>query len=177
MKTLEQIGIHEIKEHIIRNWMTHDGMWFFHCLQAHGIEEANRLNRAAIRSLSAMEIRRALVLFGLDSQPIDTFGRVREVIDAAFTVSCGDFMGFSYTFPRHNVLSWEFADKACFAYRGMRRMGVVDRYECGVLYRVCCWLDHAGVSYEASRDITGCLMHTHGSCSGEIRFGFAEPGA
>ena len=33
MKTLEQIGIDNLKEHLIKNWMTHDGMWFFHCLQ------------------------------------------------------------------------------------------------------------------------------------------------
>ncbi|HQI82153.1 MAG TPA: hypothetical protein PLR71_11425, partial [Deltaproteobacteria bacterium] len=134
-------------------------------------------NKAAIRSLSAMEIKRALVLFGLDAQSIESFEQVRKVIDAAFLVSCGDFMGFSYTFPRHNVLRWEFADKACFAYRGMQRMGVVDRYECGVLYRVCCWLDHVGVRYAASRDITGCLMDETGTCSGELRFQFAEPGA
>lgn len=177
MKTLDQIGIHGIKEHIIKNWMTHDGMWFFHCMQAHGIEEANRLNKAAIRALAAIEIKRAIDLFGIDGERIDTFERMKEMIHAAFLVSCGDFMGFSYTFPRHNVLRWEFADKSCFAYRGMQRMNVIERYECGVLYRVLCWLEHAGVTHEPPQEIKGCLMHTRGSCSGEIGFLFPPPGA
>jgi hypothetical protein len=176
MKPLEQIGIHDIKEHIIRNWMTHDGMWFYHCLEAHGIEEANRLNKAAIRTLAAIEIRRAIDLFGIDAGRINTFEGMKETVDAAFSVSCGEFMGFSYTFPMHNVLRWEFADKACFAYRGMQRMHVIDRYECGVLYRVLCWLDHAGIRYEVPREIKHCLMHECGSCAGEIRFLFPETG-
>ena len=43
VKTIEQIGAGVLKEHILKNWMTHDAMWFLHCLQACGIEETNRL--------------------------------------------------------------------------------------------------------------------------------------
>ncbi len=170
MKTLEQIGINGIKEHILKNWMTHDGMWFFHCLQAHGIKEANRINRAAIRSLAAIEFDRARRLFGIQEQPVETFEQLKEVIHAAFSVSRGDFMNFTYSFPEKNVLHWEFAHQACFAYNGMKRMGVIDQYECGVLYRVLCWLEHAGVEYEAPQDALGCMMNRTGTCSGEVRF-------
>jgi hypothetical protein len=172
MKTLEQIGTHALREHIIKNWMTHDGMWFFHCLQAHGIEDANRINKAAIRSLAALELKRARSLFGLNTQSVDTFDDLKEIIDAAFSVSKGDFMRFAYTFPEKNVLHWEWAGPDCFAYQGMRRMGVIDRYECGVLFRVLCWLESAGVNYGLDSELKGCLMHTEGSCAGEIRFLF-----
>ena len=170
MKTIEQIGTSALKEHILKNWMTHDAMWFLHCLQACGIEEANRINKAAIRSLAAIELRRARELFGLDKDTIETFEGLKEVIDAAFSVSKGDFMKFTYSFPEKNVLRWKWAGTDCFAYQGMQRLGVIDRYECGVLFRVLCWIESAGVKYTMAADMNGCLMHTKGECSGEVRF-------
>ncbi len=136
MKTLEQIGVLPLKEHIIKNWMTHDAMWFFHCLQSHGIQEANRLNKAAIKSLAAVELKRACSLFGIDKEGIDTFDKLKDAINAVFSVSKGDFMRFTYHFPENNILRWEWAGQDCFAYSGMQRLGVIDNYECGVLYRV-----------------------------------------
>ncbi|MGC9325905.1 MAG: DUF6125 family protein [Desulfomonilia bacterium] len=170
MKTLEQIGLNVLREHLIKNWMTHDGMWFFHCVQAIGIEETNRINKAAIRSLAAIEIKRALKLFAIDMESITTFEALKSMIDAAFSVSKGDFMRFTYTFPEKNVMHWEWPGKDCFAYQGMQRLGILDRYECGVLYRVQCWIENLGVHYSISPEIKGCLMHTSGRCSGDVRF-------
>jgi len=168
MKTLEQIGIDNLKEHLIKNWMTHDGMWFFHCLQSCGIGEANRINKAAIRSLAAIEFKRAMQLFGMTRT--DTSEALRDAIDAAFAVSKGDFMKFTYTFPEKNLLRWEWQGNTCFAYQGMQRMGVIDRYQCGVLYRVLCWIESAGAGYALNPEFEGCLMHTQGRCAGEVRF-------
>lgn len=170
MKTIELIGIHDLKEYLIKNWMTHDGMWFYHCLQSYGIEEANRLNKAAIKSLSAFEFKRAMQLFGISRT--DTFEALRDAIDAAFAVSKGDFMSFTYTFPEKNLLRWEWPENNCFAYQGLQRMGAIDRYQCGVLYRVQCWIENAGAEYAVSPEIGGCLMHTQGRCVGEVRFFF-----
>jgi hypothetical protein len=55
MKTLKKS---ELKEILIKNWMTHDAMWLYHCLQECGIERTNKINKAAIRSMAAIEIRR-----------------------------------------------------------------------------------------------------------------------
>jgi len=33
----------ELKELLIKCWMSHDGMWFYHCLQKFGIEQANEI--------------------------------------------------------------------------------------------------------------------------------------
>ena len=172
MKTLEQIGVRAIKEHIIKNWMTHDAMWFFHCLQSHGIQEANRLNKAAIKSLAAVELKRACGLFGIDKGGIDTFDKLKDAINAVFSVSKGDFMRFTYDFPEKNILRWEWADRDCFAYTSMQRLGVIERYECGVLYRVLCWIESMGVECSVPAGLDGCLMHTSGRCSGEVRFFF-----
>ena len=52
-------------------------------------------------------------------------------------------MGLDYSFPSENVLHSEMIK--CFAHAGMTRLGVIDRYECGVIYRVACWFDNLGI--------------------------------
>ena len=48
----------ELIDLLNRCWMSHDGMWFYHCLQEFGIEKANNLNKSAIQSLAPLEIER-----------------------------------------------------------------------------------------------------------------------
>ncbi len=56
-------------------WMTYDGMWFFHCLEKLGIQQTNRLNKAAIRSLAPIEMKRLQKAFGLDR--MDGFEQIK----------------------------------------------------------------------------------------------------
>jgi hypothetical protein len=172
MKTIEEIGVKALKEHLIKNWMTHDAMWFYQCLQAFGIEEANRLNKAAIKSLAAIEIKRAWKILGIEKERVDTFEELKQIIDGAFALSVGDFMRGTYHFPEKNILRWEWAKGECFAYKGMQRLGVIDRYECGVTFRVLCWIESTGVRFLVSPEPKGCQMHTEGKCTGEVRFFF-----
>ncbi len=163
MRSIDQA---ELKELLIKCWMTHDGMWFYHCFQEFGIEAANRMNRAAIRSLAAVEIERIRKAFSIGE--VSTFEDLKEVVYAAFGVATGDFMGFLYSFPSENLLHWEM--ERCFAYDGIKRIGAIERYDCGVIYRVACWFDHLGIEYELSPRWQGCLMHSTGQCSGDFRF-------
>jgi hypothetical protein len=172
LKTIDQIDAHALKEHLLKNWMTHDAVWFLQVFQTYGIETANRLNKSAIQALAGFEIQRARQLLGLNQTPITAFAELRMFIDGAFRLSTGDFMGFVYHWPEENVLHWEFKGGNCFAYKGMRRLGVADRYECGVLYRVQAWLDHIGVRHETSPKIEGCLQHSMGICAGDMRIFF-----
>ncbi len=172
MKTIDQIDIHVLKEHLIKNWMTHDGMWFYHVYQKYGIGAANELNKAAIKALAAFETQRARQLLGIGQEPITNFNQLVEYLNASFRLSTAEFMGFTYQFPRENVIQWYFNNGECFAYKGMRRLGVADSYECGVIYRVLAWLETAGISYEVSPKVTGCLQHSTGKCAGEIRLFF-----
>ena len=45
MRTAKDIQQKEIVDLLNKCWMTHDGMWFFHCLQENGIEITNRINK------------------------------------------------------------------------------------------------------------------------------------
>jgi hypothetical protein len=168
MTPVESLGKKEIIDLLNKCWMTHDGMWFYHCVQEFGIEKANRLNKAAIRSLAPIEVGRIRKALGMDKGPIETCAGLRELLAGAFELAAPDFMGATMSFPRENVLHWEFAPGNCFAYKGMKRMGVIDRYECGVMYRVACWIDSLGIRYDVQPDIGPCLMLAIGTCSGDF---------
>ena len=160
----------ELQELLLKCWMSHDGAWFCHCLQEFGIEAANRLNKAALRSLSQAEIPRITKALGIEIGQAPTFESLKQTIDGAFSIVKGDFMGAEYSFPADNVMSW--TTNRCFAYEGMKRMGVIDRYECGLLYRVGCWIEVLGVAYEIDPPISGCLINEQGFCAGSVRFKF-----
>jgi len=163
---MRDIGKGELKELLLKCWMTHDGMWFYHTLVDSGIEKANQINKAAIKSLAALEIERIRKAFGIGE--IRTFRDIKTMCDAGFGVLTDAFMGFTYDFPSEDVLRWEMSK--CFAHAGMTRLGVIDRYECGVIHRVGCWFDSLGIAYTLTPQIHGCIMHSSGACRGEFRF-------
>jgi hypothetical protein len=173
MRRVDEIGMDELKELLIKNWMTHDGMWFYQCVLALGIEQTNRLNKGAIKALAEIETNRAKKILGIEKDRIDTFEELRDFLYGAFGLSVGDFMSGTFSFPEQDMMRWEVGDQGCFAYRGMKRMGVIDRYQCGVLYRVLCWIENLGVRYSVSPEISGCLFHSNGKCAGDVKFSFS----
>jgi hypothetical protein len=54
----------------------------------------------------------------------------------------------------------------------MKRLGALEGYECGVIYRLECWLEALGLSYEVSPRSVRCRMLEQETCAGEfiIRF-------
>ena len=77
MRKAENIQQKETVDLLNKCWMTHDGMWFFHCLQELGIEATNKINKSAIKSLSSIEIAR--VRKTLDCiNPIEDFDEFKD---------------------------------------------------------------------------------------------------
>jgi hypothetical protein len=165
---LRALKKNELKEILIKNWMTHDAMWFFHCYQECGIDRTNKINKAAIRSMAAIEIRRIKKAVGMDK--VETFEDLKSLVDSAFDTLTGDFMDFTYSFPSANVLHGEW--KNCFAYDGIKRLGIIDRYQCGILERIYGWFDGLGIKYSVAPQVEGCMMHTDGKCFRDITFNF-----
>jgi hypothetical protein len=164
------LGKHELKELLNKNWMTHDAMWFRNCLQEFGIEKTNQLNKAAIRDMSAMEIKRIQKAVG--AAQINTFDEFKRFFDIAMEIATGKFMKYKYSMPAKNWLHGEW--ESCFAYEGMKALGVSDRYECGLLFRINTWLTTLGIKYEIEPKLTGCMMHTAGKCVWDYRFFFEK---
>jgi hypothetical protein len=63
-----------------------------------------------------------------------------------------------------DLLNWE-----CFAYKGMKQIGLIDGYRCGVMYRIECWLEALGIKYSIDPKIDKCMMHEKGACLGDIK--------
>ena len=172
MKSLAEITKEELIDLENRCWMTHDGMWFFVCLSDFGIEQANKLNKSAIRGLAPFEIGRTKKAIGYKKEKMESFQEFKDYFTIAKTLFIPPFMNATMSFPKENVMHWEFEPGQCFAYKGIKRIGAIDQYECGVIYRIECWLNCLGIKYKTIPKVDKCLMHTHGECAGEIEMFF-----
>jgi hypothetical protein len=168
MADFAPLQINELKELLNKNWMTHDAMWFYHCLQEFGIEKTNRINQAAIRDMAAIEIKRIHKAVG--AAPINTFDEFKIFFDQAMEIATGKFMKYKYNAPAKNLIHAEW--ESCFAYDGMKALGVSDRYECGIMLRINTWLTTLGIECDLEPKVSGCMMHTDGKCSWDYRFFF-----
>ncbi|MEK6655364.1 MAG: DUF6125 family protein [Thermodesulfobacteriota bacterium] len=169
----DKLSKEEIVDLLDRCWMTHDGMWFYHCLREFGIGKANQLNKSAIRALAPMEIARIKKALGVEKERIENFQEFKDFFRSAASLFIPPFMNASMSFPRENVLHWEFEPKNCFAYKGIKRIGAIDGYECGVIYRLACWFDSLGLQYRVTPPVERCLMLSGDTCSGDFEIIFS----
>ena len=172
MKSADAIRRDELRDYLSKGWLTHDGMWFMSAYQALGIEKTNELNLAAIRALAPVEMKRAKKTLGLEEGPIRNPEVLKEfMVQALHLTMPREIMDVLHvSSPEDCIFGWEWEDGKCFAYQGMVMLGIPDRYRCGVIYRIECWLDALGVEYEIDPKIERCIMHQSGSCRGGIRF-------
>jgi hypothetical protein len=160
----------ELKELLNKCWMTHDGMWFYHCLLECGIEKTNKINRAAVKALAAVEIKRVKKAAGVDK--LETFGEFWDFFQVAMAILTGDFMKYSFVSQEMNHIHYTWHQ--CFAHDGIKALGVIDKYECGIMDRVESWFDCMGIKYEVEPKVIGCMMHTEGKCYRDYTFFFEK---
>ncbi len=56
----------------------------------------------------------------------------------------------------------------------MKKYGMIDQYQCGIMDRVEGWFDGLGIPYTVTPKVDGCMMHTEGRCYRDYRFEFTE---
>ena len=171
MSSSTELDKTDIIDLLNRCWMTHDGMWFYHCLKEFGIAKANEMNKSAIRSLAPLEIDRIKKALGIEKK-IENFQEFKDFFTVASQLFIPAFMNVTMTFPKENILHWEFVPGNCFAYKGIKRIGAIDQYECGVIYRLQCWFDSLGIKYDVKPRIGHCMMLDNGKCTGDFEFDF-----
>ena len=174
MSALTKIGKNEIRDLLGKGWLTHDGMWFYQAYLDLGIEKANKLNKAAIRSIAPIEINRVKQALEKGEKKIETFEELKDFLLDAFEIILpySVFRKFRFQASIKDLLHWEWESGECFAYKGMKRLGIIDEYRCGVIYRIDCWLEALGIKYIINPKIDKCIMHQKGACSGEIKILF-----
>lgn len=170
---LDQIEKEELRRLLLRNWMTHDAMWFMHSVNALGIEKTNELNRAAVRAMAAVEAERLVKVLGLPS--VSTHDEIRAFFDAAIALVIPDFIRFEWEWaPGNRAVRFEITK--CFAHEGVAALGVAERYECGIYERIYGWMEALRVRCEVTPDVVHCTMHHSGTCVRDVRLTFSEPG-
>ena len=171
MGVLDRIEKAEIRDLLGKGWLTHDGMWFYHTCRAFGIERTNALNKAAIKSLAPIEIERAKRVLGMDKESVDNFDELMGFLLATLELTLPDsvFKKFHFCSPSRDLIHWDWESGQCFAYKGMKQIGMIAGYHYGVIYRIECWLEALGVRYLMQTRIEGCLMNEKGICEGEIQ--------
>ena len=145
---LDRIDKSEIRDLLGKGWLTHDGMWFYHTYRELGIERANALNKEAIRSLAPVEMQRTKKVLGIHDEKIHTFDALREFMLDALELILPDstFRKIHFSSPSRGLLHWEWESGECFAYKGMKQIGIIDEYRCGVMYRIECWFESLGIT-------------------------------
>jgi len=168
---LNKIEKREIRDLLGKGWLTHDGMWFYHTYQELGIETANTLNKAAIRSLAPIEIKRVKKVLGIGGDKLGTFEELKDFMLEALEMILPNsvFEKFRFGASSKDLLHWEWESGECFAFKGMKQIGIIDGYRCGVMYRIECWLEALGIKYSIDPKIDKCMMHEKGACLGDIR--------
>lgn len=170
MKSLKILDFEDIKEILIKNWMSHDGMWFYHCAKECGIDKTNKINRSAVRSMAKVEIQRLKKALGIEK--IESFEEFKDFLKKVFSIVKAKFMDFNFEFPDKNVLI--FTMNKCFAYNGIKRMGYIEKYNCGIFERLEGWFDELDAQYETTPQINGCMMKERNICYRKFLFQFTN---
>jgi len=169
-ETAFRLSNHAMKDLLTKSWMTREARWFFSCYKEFGIEKTNKLNLSAIELLAAIETKRMLDALGMVGTVFDSTEKLDRFFRGAKAIAIPEWMDCSITITADNILHWRW--NRCFAYDGVKRLGAIDGYRCGVMHRIVSWLNVLNVCYEMRPAIRGCLMHETGECSGEIKFIF-----
>jgi hypothetical protein len=174
MRSLDEVSKSELRDLLGKGWLTHDGMWFYTVCRESGIEQANKLNKKAIKSMVPFEVQRLTQILDLQKTGMKSVDDVKDFLlcGMELILPASVLSSLHFSTPSANVIHWEWEKNECFAYKGMQRMGVIDSYECGVMYRIECWLDSLGLKFVATPQPGKCRMHEKGYCAGDYVFQF-----
>ncbi|MBU3917312.1 hypothetical protein KKA14_17400 [bacterium] len=170
MRTIESITKEELTVLLNKCWMTHDGMWFFNCLREYGIEAANKLNKSAIEFLAPLEVARLKKLFGAPEEFNSNFKEFKTFFNRIAKLFIPDFMGGEFKINDDHTMDMMMRPGECFAYKGIKRLGVIENYECGVFFRIECWMRTLGLEFETDKPSLRCLFHHEGQCQKQLKF-------
>ena len=109
MKRYEDIGKEQLHDLLAKGWLTHDGTWFLSAAGEFGIETANRLNKAAIRTLAPLEMQRCRMLLLEGARRL---AGVAEMIpfmlqSLLMIMPSSVSQRFRLTYPDSNSFRWE----------------------------------------------------------------------
>jgi hypothetical protein len=159
----------QLRDMLIKNWMTHDALWYKEVAAKFGMREASPMNLQVCRNLGRIEFGR--LMKWLKAVTPKDMPAYRALFDAGKALFFPDFMSVEIDYPDPRSQVFRVAD--CFAHRGMEKLGLLKDYECGIFERIEGWFDAMGVSYLRQPDLKRCLRLTGEACTVTMTFDFA----
>ncbi len=166
--TLDRIDPAKLNSFLIKNWMTHDALWYAEVAGKYGMSEASPMNLRVCRKLGQIEVRRLMKV--LDASAPTDMRTYQKLFEIGKQVFVPDFMSLDIDYPGKNVQ--RFFVQECFAHRGMEAAGLLPDYECGIFERIFGWLDAMKLTYSATPDLSRCLKYKGRECEVTIKFQF-----
>ncbi len=158
----------ELRAMLVKNWMTHDALWYGEAAKKFGMKEASPMNLRVCRKLGQIECKRLMKIVGA-STPKD-LNEFREIFALGEDAFIPDFMTYKIEYPGENRMLFHAID--CFAHRGMKQTGMLPDYECGIFERIEGWFDAIGVKYTKTPDLSRCLKLKGEECLVTVEFDF-----
>ncbi len=156
---LDSITIEEREKILLRNWMSHDGHWFRHVAEEFGPEVANKLNMRTCSSIGRTDWFRLVKALGIDK--VEGLEQFLEIFKAAWQLYAPPNITIDMTIKDNQITAQV---KKCFAYDGVKGLGMEGIYDCGIFRRIRSWLDAAEVKYELEPPIGKCLKAQGKEC-------------
>ena len=166
--TLDRIDPQKLNSFLIKNWMTHDALWYGEVAGKLGMAEASPMNLRVCRKLGQIEFKRLMKMLEV-SVPV-TMQAYQELFEIGKQVFVPNFMSFDIDYPAANMQ--RFCVRECFAHRGMEKARLLNDYECGIFERIAGWLDAMNLTYTLTPDLSRCLKFRGRECEVYIEFQF-----
>ena len=166
--TLGRIDPEKLYSYLIKNWMTHDALWYAEVAVKWGMAEASPMNLKVCRKLGQIEFKRLMKV--LEASVPDDMQAYRKLFEIGQQVFVPEFMSLDIEYPAENLQ--RFCVRECFAHRGMEKTGLLKDYECGIFERIFGWLDGMNLKYSVTPDLSRCLKFKGQACEVTIEIQF-----
>lgn len=156
----------EAREDLIRKtWYSHDARWYAAVAMEFGIEAANRLNRAAVKPVGAIEAHRLATAIG-GKRP-ENLAEFIDFLQAGRSVYVPDSL-IDMKLRQIDEQSYEVSVGECYVEANITKAGMAGAYECAVLDRVEGWHEAMGRPIETPTPTT-CLKAKGLPCQRVVR--------
>ncbi len=165
---LANLNQEQLRSILIKNWMTHDALWYGEVASRFGMTEASPMNLRVCKKLGKIECRRLMKMVGVStpSNMVD----YRELFEFGKKVFFPDFMNVQIKYPGDDLQVFHVLD--CFAYKGMKEAGVIEDYECGIFERIEGWFEAMDLIYTLTPELSRCLKFKGEDCTITVKFHF-----
>jgi hypothetical protein len=162
------LGPEQLRNLLMKNWMTHDALWYGEVAKELGMAEASPMNLRVCRKLGQIEFSRLMKMVG--ASPPKHMGQYRELFELGQRAFFPDFVTVQIDYPEHDTQVFHVLD--CFAHKGMEKAGLLADYECGIFERIEGWFDAMDLKYARTPDLSRCLKFLGKDCKVTLQFRF-----